>query len=98
MGPLVNFAAAQQAGAEHPPRARLVVRIGVTGHQPKNLEQADFTLLRARIREAMTIVREAARDAIAGTLKPQQIDLPSQLWSHPTIWFYIRAGLQRGAW
>jgi len=46
----------------------------------------------------LPLLEKAARDAIAGTLKPQKIDLPSQLWSHPTIWDYVRAGLRRRAW
>jgi hypothetical protein len=29
---------------------------------------------------------------------PQSVDLPSQLWSHPTIWRYFTTGVCRGAW
>jgi len=51
-----------------------------------------------QIAAALPLLEKAARDATAGTLRPQTIDLPSQLWSHPTIWDYVRAGLRRGAW
>jgi hypothetical protein len=37
-------------------------------------------------------------DAIAGALKPHHVDLPSALWSHPTIWFYLMCGWRHGAW
>jgi folate-dependent phosphoribosylglycinamide formyltransferase PurN len=46
----------------------------------------------------LPLMEQAARDALAGKLAPQAVDLPSQLWSHPTIWSYVRAGLRRGAW
>jgi len=39
-----------------------------------------------------------ARDAIAGSLRPQRVDLPSRLWSHPTLWAYVRTGVRRGVW
>ena len=47
---------------------------------------------------ALPLMAHAARDALAGTLKPQTVDLPSRLWSHPTIWGYVAAGLRNGAW
>ncbi len=46
----------------------------------------------------LPLVEQAARDALAGQLKPQSVDLPSRLWSHPTIWGYLAAGLRKGAW
>jgi len=46
----------------------------------------------------LPLMEQAARDALAGTLKPQTVDLPSGLWSHPTIWGYVAAGMRRGAW
>jgi hypothetical protein len=46
----------------------------------------------------LPLMEQAARDALAGALKPQTVDLPSRLWSHPTIWSYLAAGLRRGAW
>jgi hypothetical protein len=51
-----------------------------------------------QIAAALPLLEQAARDTAASTLTPQTIDLPSQLWSHPTIWDYVRAGLRRGAW
>jgi folate-dependent phosphoribosylglycinamide formyltransferase PurN len=47
---------------------------------------------------ALPLLEQAARDAIAGKLTPQPVDLPSRLWSHPTIWRYLAAGLRNGAW
>jgi folate-dependent phosphoribosylglycinamide formyltransferase PurN len=46
----------------------------------------------------LPLLERSARDAISGTLKPQRVDLPSRLWSHPTLWGYIQTGLQRGVW
>jgi len=46
----------------------------------------------------LPLLEQAARDAIDGKLNPQSVNLPSQLWSHPTIWSYLKAGLRRGAW
>jgi folate-dependent phosphoribosylglycinamide formyltransferase PurN len=46
----------------------------------------------------LPLMEQAARDAIAGKLAPQTVNLPSRLWSHPTIWSYLAAGLRRGAW
>jgi folate-dependent phosphoribosylglycinamide formyltransferase PurN len=51
-----------------------------------------------QIAAALPLMEQAARDAIAGALKPRQVDLPSRLWSHPTIWFYLMGGLRRGVW
>ena len=47
---------------------------------------------------ALPLLQRAARDAVAGTLRPEKVDLPSHLWSHPTLWHYIKTGLRRGAW
>jgi len=47
---------------------------------------------------ALPLLERAAQDAIAGMLTPQTVDLPSHLWSHPTLWGYIATGLKRGAW
>ena len=46
----------------------------------------------------LPLIEQAARDALAGKLNPQTVTLPSRLWSHPTIWSYLAAGLRRGAW
>ena len=47
---------------------------------------------------ALPLLERSAHEAIAGTLSPQHVDLPSQLWSHPTLWTYIQTGLRRGVW
>jgi len=57
---------------------------------------ATFSYL--QLAAALPLLERAAEDAIAGTLTPQKVDLPSQLWSHPTLWGYLATGLRRGAW
>jgi folate-dependent phosphoribosylglycinamide formyltransferase PurN len=47
---------------------------------------------------ALPLIEQAAHDAIAQKLVPQAVDLPSRLWSHPTLWGYVAAGLRKGAW
>jgi folate-dependent phosphoribosylglycinamide formyltransferase PurN len=47
---------------------------------------------------ALPLLERAARDGVNGTLRPEKLDLPSKLWSHPTLWQYIKGGLRRGVW
>jgi folate-dependent phosphoribosylglycinamide formyltransferase PurN len=47
---------------------------------------------------ALPLLAQAAEDAIAGRLQPQAAQLPSRLWSHPTLWAYVAHGLRRGIW
>jgi len=47
---------------------------------------------------ALPLIEQAGHDALSGKLAPRAVDLPSRLWSHPTIWGYVAAGLRRGAW
>jgi folate-dependent phosphoribosylglycinamide formyltransferase PurN len=47
---------------------------------------------------ALPLLERAARDAVAGTLRPHKVDSPSRLWSHPTLWQYVKTGLRRGVW
>jgi folate-dependent phosphoribosylglycinamide formyltransferase PurN len=47
---------------------------------------------------ALPLMAKAAQDAIDGVLQPHKIDLPSRLWSHPTLWGYVATGLRRGVW
>ena len=47
---------------------------------------------------ALPLLQRAACDALAGTLRTEKVDLPSHLWSHPTLWHYIKTGWRRGAW
>jgi methionyl-tRNA formyltransferase len=47
---------------------------------------------------AMPLIEQAVEDALGGALKPLKVDLPSRLWSHPTLWGYVAAGLNRGVW
>ena len=57
---------------------------------------ATFSYL--QLAAALPLLVRAAEDAIGGTVTPQNVDLPSQLWSHPTIWRYFTTGICRGAW
>lgn len=57
---------------------------------------ATFSVL--QLATALPLIEKAALDSIAGTLTPCNIDLPSHLWTHPTLWSYILAGLRHGAW
>jgi hypothetical protein len=47
---------------------------------------------------ALPMLAKAAEDAFAGRLAPRGSELPSRLWSHPTIWAYLATGLRRGVW
>ena len=47
---------------------------------------------------ALPLLERAARDAMTGMLRPHKVDLPSRLWSHPTLWQYVKTGLRRGVW
>jgi folate-dependent phosphoribosylglycinamide formyltransferase PurN len=57
---------------------------------------ATFSFL--QLAAALPFLIRAAEDALAGTMTPQTVDLPSHLWSHPTIWRYFTTGVCRGAW
>jgi hypothetical protein len=48
-----------------PPAAQLVLRIGVTGHRPNRLAEADETLLRTKIREVLELLRDSVQDVLA---------------------------------
>jgi folate-dependent phosphoribosylglycinamide formyltransferase PurN len=47
---------------------------------------------------ALPLIEQAAQDAVDGTLRPGKVNLPSRLWSHPTLWGYLADVLRRGAW
>jgi hypothetical protein len=46
----------------------------------------------------LPLLARGGEDASSGRLAPIEVDLPSKLWSHPTLWSYLAAGLGRGAW
>jgi hypothetical protein len=50
----------KSASCSHPPRARLVVRVGVTGHRPGGLATADTELLDAQVDSILACVRDTA--------------------------------------
>lgn len=52
----------------------------------------------AQMAAALPLLQRAAGDALAGALVVQPTDAPSRLWSHPTLWDYVRTGLRRGVW
>jgi folate-dependent phosphoribosylglycinamide formyltransferase PurN len=47
---------------------------------------------------AIPLLERAAHDAINESLLPKKVDLPSSLWSHPTIWYYFLTGILKGVW
>jgi phosphoribosylglycinamide formyltransferase 1 len=57
---------------------------------------ATFSYL--QLAAALPLLVRAAEDALGGTMTPQTVELPSHLWSHPTIWGYFATGVCRGAW
>ena len=46
----------------------------------------------------LPLLVQAAEEARAGHLMPQPSNLPSRLWSHPTLWGYFTTGLRHGVW
>jgi folate-dependent phosphoribosylglycinamide formyltransferase PurN len=59
----------------------------------------NFTLYAFRqLITALPLLTRAANDAVAGALQPHKVDLPSRLWSHPTLWGYLATGLHKGVW
>jgi len=40
----------------------------------------------------------AVHDALNGALKPQNVQLASAQWFHPTLWGYLWCGVTRGVW
>jgi len=56
------------------------------------------TFAHFQLAAALPLIEKATRDAMDGTVTCQNVDLPSQLWSHPTLWGYVATGLRRGAW
>lgn len=67
-------------------------RLEPSGHD----NYATFSYL--QIAAALPLLEQAAQEAIAGTLTPLRVDLPSHLWSHPTLCGYVATGIRRGAW
>ena len=63
--------------------------------EPKD-NYATFPYL--QLAAGLPLLEQAAQDALDGKLAPQTVDLPSRMWSHPTIWRYVFGGLTRGAW
>ncbi|MEW6144981.1 MAG: DUF4231 domain-containing protein [Thermodesulfobacteriota bacterium] len=47
---------------ESPPKARLAVRVGVTGHRPSGLDRADIDLLGMKVKEVLKHVSDVARE------------------------------------
>jgi methionyl-tRNA formyltransferase len=45
---------------------------------------------------AIPLMKQALKDVAAGSLSPRQVDLPSRLWYHPTLWQYVGNYLSKG--
>jgi len=46
----------------------------------------------------LPLLEQAAQDALDGRLVSRPVNLPSCIWTHPTLWGYVYRGLLRGAW
>ncbi len=74
---------------------------GAVLHQARLKPESDdnyATFPYLQLSAGLPLLEQAARDALEGRLAPRSIDLPSRIWSHPTIWRYLFCGLARGAW
>ena len=58
-----------------PPHVRLAGRIGVPGHRPDGLAQADEPLLRTKIREVVKLLRDTGRDVLVVTDSSTTVDI-----------------------
>jgi methionyl-tRNA formyltransferase len=47
---------------------------------------------------ARPLAIKAVEDALAGRLRPVEVELPSQQFYHPTLWFYLRTAWTKGVW
>jgi len=47
---------------------------------------------------ARPLAVKAVEDALAQRLKPVKVDLPSQQFYHPTLWFYLWTAWTKGVW
>ena len=50
-------------GSAGPPRPKLVLRVGVSGHRPNHLEEADIGVLRRRVHDVLELIHRALKDA-----------------------------------
>jgi len=49
-----------------------------------------------QVAKAIPLMKRALGDIQADTVNPKQIDLPSKLWYHPTLWVYLGDYLKKG--
>jgi hypothetical protein len=77
-----------ERAALHPPKARLTLRVGVTGHRLNRLEQADLPALRRHVRETL----EATQKAVVAWHK----DNPALFSEDPPL-FRLISSLAEGA-
>jgi methionyl-tRNA formyltransferase len=47
---------------------------------------------------ARQLVIKALEDALSGKLRPVKVDMPSQQFHHPTLWFYLWTGWTKSVW
>jgi Formyl transferase len=57
-----------------------------------------FTYAMLMAAESRGITVAGVRDALAGTLQPVTVDLPTRQWFHPTLWGYLWTGFRTGVW
>lgn len=51
-----------------------------------------------QLASGLSLLECAGQDALDGKLTQSAVDLPSRLWSHPTLWGYFASAILRGAW
>lgn len=55
-----------------------------------------YFFIQAAVARGLAIT--AVEDALVGRLKPVNVDLPSQQYYHPTLWFYLWTAWTKGVW
>jgi len=75
-------------------RARSLYQARIVPERQDNFSTYPYLQLAA----GLPLLARAGEEAASGKLAPINVDLPSKLWSHPTLWSYLAAGLGRGAW
>jgi folate-dependent phosphoribosylglycinamide formyltransferase PurN len=73
---------------------------GVIGQARITPESKDYfwTYPYLQIAAAIPLLNHAIEGVLVGSVETQQVDLPSKLWYHPTLWGYLMTGAMKGVW
>src|SRR5262245_31482261 len=74
--------------SQHPPKPRLTLRVGVTGHRPNKLAGAVATRIREQLPEVFDAIERAAAVILANN---------AQLYDHEPAAFRLVCGFAEGA-